>query len=155
MYFIHIGPLHSPCNSSKTPSPYPLRSMSSVLTFWIHLVLQICVQAWVLHWSMDKRPSNTPLKKINSPFLCKVSTVNSFSAKGWFHEPLSIHARILSGLILYRSYVGNHSCNDSMCSVAMTSAEVIACSNPLNLWLLQSFFPFFQNDPWALGTGII
>lgn len=76
MYFIHIDPLHSACNSSKTLSPYPLHSMSSVLTIWIHLVLQVCVWAWVFHWSMGKREGNTPLKKTNSPFLCKVSAVN-------------------------------------------------------------------------------
>lgn len=59
-------------------------------------------------------------------------------------SPSPLCARMPTGLISRRSYVGHYSCSMFVCAV------VLFCLVLRSLWFLWSFWTFFQNVTWTL-----
>lgn len=135
IFTTHSSQIHSPS------LPTPLNFLSSLCkrVSQVQFVLFSYASMWsVIHWSVIHLPGSTPLKKPGSPSsgireLCITPHPGV--------SPSPTHTGMLTGLIMCRSFTGNHTCsNEFGSSLAMFRKHCF----PLvlhDVWILKSLSP--------------
>lgn len=73
---------------------------------------ELPVYSWVWDNPLEcgKRTAATPLKNTDCPSSRSYQLSRAPLLEVGVNEPFTLHAEMLTGLIFYRSYVGNHNC---------------------------------------------
>lgn len=119
--------------------------------------IALLIDSWMWNHPLECNwpTRNTPLKKTDSCFpKQKPSTVKVPQVGvGPLTSTSSLHGRMLTGLILWRSYADNHICCEFRVHWPYYSSSFSLVFTDLSL--LWSFLPIFHDGPWDLEKGAL